>query len=121
MAHITIIAPSGPPQSVEVFVASSTSLYISWAPPIPGELNGEIVGYTVTVGVEGRKRLSPLYHFLPGASTSNFTLEGLRPFTNFTITVSASTQVGIGPPSPPQTVLTSEDGMSEHHNVHCLL
>lgn len=118
------IAPAGPPQDLKIIVTSSTGLMVSWEPPAPEDQNGEIVGYSVTVETEEQDRVSrsTQTHFIAGGGSSNFSLEGLHPFTNYTITVSASTQVGEGPPTPPQTVQTPEDGESKHKiHIHCKL
>ncbi len=108
--HTESTAPSGPPQHLDVSASSSSSLQISWAPPLPEVQNGKIVGYTITVGVIGPQQLSPQSYFVAGDGELLFNLEGLHPFTNYSITVSASTQVGPGPPTSPQAIQTPEDG-----------
>ena len=51
----------------------------------------------------------------------NATLTGLRPFTNYTITMDAATEEGLSPegPDPPLRVRTEEDGQIDNSHLHC--
>ena len=51
----------------------------------------------------------------------NATLTGLRPFTNYTITMDAATEEGLSPegPDPPLRVRTEEDGQIDNSHLLC--
>ena len=86
--------------------ASSTSIVVSWGQvPFPDQ-NGVILSYTVT------------YRALPSGSSqtknvtapaNHTTLTGLNEYTNYSITVFASTSKGGGNQSTPIVVITDED------------
>ena len=89
-----------------VVANSSTSIVMTWDPPHIHQQNGIIISYSITL--------------MSGKNTSTFTtpdemltLEGLRPFTSYTLDVSASTSIGPGPSTTALTVITPEDGTSD--------
>ena len=41
--------PSSPPQNVSVSAINSTSIIVSWRPPIVTDQNGQIISYNVSV------------------------------------------------------------------------
>ena len=85
---------------------SSTSIVVSWGQvPFPDQ-NGVILSYTVT------------YRWLPSGSSqtkkvlapaNQSTLTGLNEYTNYSITVFASTSKGGGNQSTADLVITDED------------
>ena len=98
---------------------SFNSITVTWSEPsIP---NGDIRRYNIT------------YYETNDESSNNITLEvsdvlgrtgqltGLDPFTNYTIIVHAFTGAGIGQPSDPLIVQTSETGMCGINNycIYC--
>ena len=101
-----LLEPSAPPTSVQGYNTSSTSIFVSWG-EVPGpDQNGVILSYTVT------------YYALPSAPEvtktvvapiTNITLGDLSEFTDYNITVFASTVKGSGPLSAPIIVRTDED------------
>ena len=85
---------------------SSSSILVEWGEVPPADQNGIILRYTVT------------YKALPGGSyktvvvnapTTETTLRGLNEYTNYSITVFASTVKGDGNASAPIVVITDED------------
>ena len=85
---------------------SSTSISVSWEDVPFSEQNGVIVSYTV------------IYRALPSNSSksknvtteeNHVTLTGLNEYTNYRITVFASTSKGRGNESKPIVVITAED------------
>ncbi|XP_015750201.1 PREDICTED: phosphatidylinositol phosphatase PTPRQ-like [Acropora digitifera] len=98
--------PKAPPSNVNGHNASSTSIFVSWGQvPFPDQ-NGVIVSYTVA------------YRALPSGSTqtktvtaprSQTTLTDLNEYTNYSITLFASTSKGDGNQSTPIVVITDED------------
>ena len=86
--------------------ASSTSIFVSWGDVPFTDHNGVILSYTVT------------YRALPSGSSqtknvtapaNQTTLTGLKEYTNYSITVFASTSKGGGNQSAPIVVITDED------------
>ena len=86
--------------------ASSTSIFVTWGDVPFLDQNGVILSYTVT------------YRALPGGSSqtknvtapaNQTTLTGLHKYTNYNITVFASTSKGGGNQSTPIVVITDED------------
>ena len=86
--------------------ASSTSIFVSWEQVPFSDQNGVIVSYTVTYialpsGSSQTKDVT--------ASANQSTLTGLNEYTNYSITVFASTSKGGGIQSTPIVVITDED------------
>ena len=101
---ILSLAPSGPPAAINVSSLSSTSLFISWSPPLPQHVNGIIQHYIVNVTVtESQEKLQ-----YQTASTS-LTLNNLHPFYTHTVIVLAVT-VAPGPFSSEYILRLPPDG-----------
>ena len=101
-----ITEPKAPPASVNGHNASSTSISVQWDEVPAQDQNGVIVGHTVTFialpsGTKQTKNVT--------APASQTTLTGLNEFTNYSITVFASTSKGSGNASLPIIVITDED------------
>ena len=91
---------------------SSTSIILSWDPPLLHERNGIITNYTITLTLDGSSTILT-------TTTTTLTAVGLYPFTSYTFKVSASTNIGISPASSSVTETTLEDGMSSNENITC--
>ena len=86
--------------------ASSTSIFVSWGQVPFLDQNGVIESYTVTYtwlpsGLPETKKVFP-----PATQTI---LTGLNEYTNYSITVFASTSKGGGNQSTPIVVITDEE------------
>ena len=101
-----IVVPNVPPANVMGNNETSTSIFVQWDEVPAGNQNGNIVNYTIT------------YTELPSGSSlhevviapkRNITLVQLNKFTNYSITVFASTSKGGGSRSDPIFVITGED------------
>ena len=101
-----VVVPNAPPANVIGKNVTSTSIFVQWDEVPANNQNGAIVNYTVT------------YTELPNGSPTaevviapkrNATLKGLKKFTNYRITVFASTAKGGGNRSDPIIVITDED------------
>ena len=97
--------PNAPPFNVQGYNTSSSSILVQWGDVPAAAQNGIILGYTVT------------YTLLPGGSTrtkvvnsptTKAILTGLNKYTNYSITVFASTSKGDGNVSEPIVVVTDE-------------
>ena len=100
------LVPSAPPSNVTGRNESSTSIFVQWDDVPVADQNGVILSYTVT------------YRALPSGSSqtknvtapaNHTTLTGLNEYTNYSITVFASTSKGSGNQSTPIVVITDED------------
>lgn len=101
--------PSHPPQSVQAFNTSSTSVKVLWHSVPRGLVHGILRGYrifyskTKEFGVPMRQAVVP-------AHTRHVHLVGLEKFTKYSIQVAALTRIGVGAKSPELVVSTDEDG-----------
>ncbi|XP_042564818.1 receptor-type tyrosine-protein phosphatase S isoform X2 [Clupea harengus] len=102
--------PSAPPQDVKCSGASSTSLLVSWLPPSAESQNGELTGYVVSHQVEGAEVGAGELR-VPDAppSAQQLVLQGLEKWTQYSVSVAASTSKGRGPYSDPLVCRTDED------------
>ncbi|XP_074612989.1 receptor-type tyrosine-protein phosphatase F-like [Acropora palmata] len=98
--------PSAPPMNVSGYNTSSTSISVHWDQVPDAYQNGALLYYTVT------------YRSLPSgfrqtvvvaAPAHQTTLTGLKIYTNYSITVFASTYKGAGNVSAPFFIVTDED------------
>lgn len=101
------LVPSGFPQSFMETVQSSSSVTLSWMPPLLDEQNGVLTGYTLNITETGSGVTTQ--RTLPSSQTS-ITVTSLLPFTTYSYAISASTSVGPGPFNTLLTVTTPEDG-----------
>ena len=110
--------PNAPPSNVTGHNASSTSIFVSWGQVPFLDQNGVIVSYTVT------------YRWLPSgplqtknvrAEGNQTTLSGLNEYTNYSITVFASTLKGGGLESTVIVVITDEDSKCVIFVFSCLV
>ena len=104
---LLIAAPSGPPQSISVSVVSSTSLQLSWSPPLSVHQNGLIQSYTILVfEQQTNTTIEKHQNFLQ----TTIILNNLQPNYDYTLSVAAHT-VALGPYGS-VIIRTSEDGTS---------
>ncbi|XP_071546322.1 cell adhesion molecule Dscam2-like isoform X3 [Panulirus ornatus] len=101
--------PSAPPAGVECSGgAGGSSLLVRWAPPSPTEHNGLLQGYRLTLTRldDSTEDVEELTRMTNGREES---VGGLRPWTNYSVTVAAVTRAGAGVASPDLTCTTRED------------
>ncbi|KAM6920954.1 receptor-type tyrosine-protein phosphatase S isoform 6-T6 [Xenentodon cancila] len=106
--------PSAPPQEIKCSSTSSTSLLVSWRSPPLRSQNGDLSGYWVRYQVVGPSEgagdsTEPMEEPMVPASEEQVLLQRLEKWTQYRITVSASTVIGRGPESEPLTCRTDED------------
>ena len=108
-AVFSCTGPNAPPSNLQGHNTSSTSIVVQWGEVPAADQNGIIRSYTVT------------YKALPSGSsktevvnapTRQATLTGLNEYTNYSITVFASTAKGDGNVSNPIIIITDEDSKS---------
>ena len=98
--------PSAPPSNVQGHNTSSTSIFAQWSNVPAADQNGVILSYTVTYKalLDGSPQTKVV-----SAPTTQVTLTGLNEYTNYSITVFASTIKGAGRISAPIFVITDDD------------
>ena len=108
---LSLTEPNAPPANVRGKNASSTNILVQWGDVPAADQNGIILTYTVA------------YTALPGGSEqtkevdapiTQANLTRLNEFTNYSITVSASTSKGGGNASAPIIVTTDEDSKLQY-------
>ncbi|XP_016425970.1 protein tyrosine phosphatase receptor type Db isoform X4 [Sinocyclocheilus rhinocerous] len=111
-SEITVQTPQTqsipPPQAVTCISPSSTSLLLSWAPPLIDE-TASITGYSIRyVAVEREK--DPVQRISDNPSNCfRYRIEGLKKGTLYSVTVAAHTDTGQGPESLPILIRTEDD------------
>jgi len=111
-----IVVPNAPPANVTGNNETSTSIFVQWDEVPADNQNGIIVNYTVTyTELSSGSSLDEVVI----APKRNITLEALEKFTNYSITVFASTSKGSGNRSDPIFVITDED--SKYNLFWCSL
>ena len=98
--------PNAPPCNVRAHRRGSTSILVKWSNVPAADQNGVILSYTVTYKAlpDGSPQTK-----LVSAPTTNVTLTSLNEYTNYSITVFASTVKGDGNVSEHVIVITDED------------
>ena len=103
---LSLTEPNAPPTNVRVQNTSSTSILVQWDDVPAADQNGIILSYTVTYTAipDGSPQTKVV-----NAPATDTTLTGLNKFTNYSITVFASSSKGGGNVSEPTGVITDED------------
>ena len=100
------LGPNAPPSNVWGQNSSSTSIFVQWGNVPAADQNGVIISYTVIYKAlpDGSPQTK-----LVSAPTTHVTLTDLNEYTNYSITVFASTIMGNGNLSEPIVIITDED------------
>ena len=98
--------PSGLPENITTIATDSRTLAIMWTPPPEDLQNGIILDYTVNIAVT--ETGESFQHTTDGNTT--LLLTGLHPYYTYSITVAASTSIGLGP-IVTYLIRMPEDGM----------
>ncbi len=101
--------PAGEPQNLSGIALNSSSIALTWDPPLPEGRNGIIIGYTVNItALETGARLQ-LFSPVP-----QLTVSVLDAFTTYICIIAGNTIIGRGPFTTELQVRTLPDGM--HYN-----
>ena len=100
----SLAVPTGPPQNFTLMANNSRSLILSWAPPLPQDINGIIIDYTINVTSSLGSS-----SFRVGSGVTTYILASLRPYVAYTCIIAAHTSVGQGPFGTNVTLTTPED------------
>ncbi|XP_078687345.1 usherin-like isoform X3 [Branchiostoma floridae x Branchiostoma belcheri] len=104
---VTVSTPAGAPSTpmdVEANAVDSQSIRINWQPP--AEPNGNILGYNIYYTTEGEASNNQQ---TVGPDDTTYVIEGLRPSTQYAITLTAFTEAGQGERTEEQVVTTLTD------------
>ena len=101
------IGPGAPPQNVQGYNTSSTSIRVTWKEVPEDKQHGDIISYTVMY----KRTTNVTYKSVEVTPISGkfAELNGLDEYTFYDIKVLAATNVGNGPASNPIKVQTDED------------
>ena len=99
-----------PPQSVQSYNTSSTSVNVTWLEVPTGFVHGILRGYRVFYSRTQLQEATVKYIVVP-ANKRYVHLMELNKFTNYTVQVAAFTRIGYGALSSDVIVSTDEDGM----------
>lgn len=100
-----IQGPSGVPTDFEVQPTSPTTIYLTWQPPLPDQQNGLIIGYIIVIAEANSGNDSQL-----SSNTTYLEIHFLKPFSNYSCSVSAQTVIGTGPKTVDIQVQTLQAG-----------
>lgn len=99
--------PSYPPHDLKCTTVSSRIIRIEWAPLPPQYIHGALAGYRILFAPVNSKAETKEPKFTQSTMVH---LDGLEPFTNYSIRVLAFTKVGEGARSKTVFCRTEEDG-----------
>ena len=103
--YINSVAPSAPPENVQVSAENSRALTLSWQPPGIRSRNGIVQHYYVNI-----TELNTQSGFVVEATGESVVVDDLHPYYQYSCIVAAET-VELGPFSAPVTIQLPEDGM----------
>ena len=101
---ILLAVPSSAPENIQSYAVDSTSIYITWSPPLAEFQNGMIRRYLICV-----TEIETGNTFNYSTSLTSYVLHSLHPYYNYEIKVAAET-IAPGPFSTPVIVQTLTDG-----------
>ncbi len=105
-------APSSPPLHPRANALSSTEIRLSWLPPPPIDVNGELRHYIIELMEIETDRV---WSYLVALNTS-ITVEHLHPHYYYSVQVAAYTTAP-GPYTDPFFVQTKESGKQTHDSL----
>lgn len=105
LSYVNIVAPSSAPANLRGYAVDSTSIYVSWSPPLPEFQNGLIRRYLICI-----TEAETWNTFNYTTSQTSYLFHSLHPYYNYEIEVAAVT-VASGPFSITLTIQTLPDGM----------
>ena len=93
----------------------TTSILLSWFPPINESQNGMILTYIIRLTGYPFQMPNQIFTFnssesYPSNDMNTLSITGLEEYNNYTVTVSAVNSVSEGPPSSPIEAKTLEAG-----------
>lgn len=114
--YFIYLAPSSSPLSVSVATINSTSVNVSWSPPLAINQNGLILMYDVSYQghIPDNRSATLQYQVItpsyPDSTRRYYVITNLEEYVMYTIIVTAINSNGTSPPSYPFDVTTNESG-----------
>ncbi|XP_071498430.1 receptor-type tyrosine-protein phosphatase delta-like, partial [Diadema antillarum] len=106
--------PAGTPMNVTAEARSSSTIFVSWDPPLVEERNGVITKYTVRYSASSAMEMSNR------TTATSIVLGGLSPNTEYYVEVRAHTSIGGGPYSTKDIATTMREAPSSAPlNLRC--
>ena len=99
-------APTSSPENITFSSVEARSMIVSWEEVTHSGQNGPITGYLLYYT---NTTFSDTIN-ITGGENKSYTLTELRPYTNYTVTVSAYNDVGTGPTSDNRIQQTEQAG-----------
>ena len=111
--------PTSPPVNLSLVTSTSTSVTLSWAPPLTQDQNGVITGYSLQIFIQQPSGTSLLRE--TNVSSNGSTVDSLHPYTTYLFKVAAMTVVGRGPYSYSVSITTQSAGKfcKGNHTPRC--
>lgn len=107
------IVPSLPPQNLQSYNTSSTTLNVTWSDIPECCVHGILLGYRVRYSVHRRRSDRSVDNnrikTVPSPTLQHVQLTGLEKFAEYKVQVLGYTRIGDGFASPPFEVTTDED------------
>lgn len=100
--------PSGPPDDVKENIVNSTAVQLAWHAPLEDQRNGRIISYNISLS--GNESGHMIAHYYIVENSTTFIFADLRPFSDYNVSIAASTVVGTGPFTTLLKFSTPEDG-----------
>ena len=91
---------------------SSTTIALSWSPPLPEYQNGIIILYRINLTTSQ----GATQHYT--SANTSITITGLMPHSSYSCVIAAENSAGVGPYSSPVVVQTAEAGKTRIGNVY---
>ena len=95
------VAPTAPPTSVSIIDCTPTTITVQWGEVECIHRNGDITGYSVRVVTSSERD-----RVISVGDVRQATISGLSPFTEYTVSVAAVDNAGIGVYSNGATIRT---------------
>ena len=94
--------PSNTPTSPQLTVLSATQIQVQWGPVSPIDQNGLITGFDVRVSISTSQQI------IFSTTQTSYTLDSLKPYTEYFVQIRANNSVGPGPYTPAVSATTNQ-------------
>lgn len=101
------LVPRLPPRNIILSTTGSRSLLLSWDHLSKNDTNGIIINYSVCTQKQGAS--TPICVNV-SATDNSYAANGLKPYSNYTVTIAAINSAGFGPYNSGITKQTNEEG-----------